>query len=307
MKILVTGGAGFIGSHITDLYIDSGHEVLVVDDLSTGKRENLNPKAKFAELNINDPKLSSLISDFKPEIINHQAAQIDVRKSVADPAADAMTNIVGTLKLLVLASNSSECRKVIFASTGGAIYGDTNDRPTDETHPTKPLSPYGVAKLSVEHYLYYFNQIHNLNYVVLRYANVYGPRQNPHGEAGVVAIALNKLLADQAFTINGTGKQTRDFVYVTDVALASLAVLSDDVGGIYNIGTSIETSINQVVDLIAQEVGKSQLVSHGAAKPGEQLTSCLSYTKASRDFAFEPKVQLSQGIIQTAEFFRQRR
>ena len=225
MRILVTGGAGFIGSHIVDTYLQAGHEVWVLDDLSRGKREQVNPHAPFVRMDLRSPGLKDLLAEGNFDCINHHAAQIDVRVSVADPTRDAMINIVGTLNLLE-AARAHGVPRFIFASTGGAIYGEQRHFPATEHHPTSPLSPYGVAKLAVEHYLEYYRQVHGLRYVVLRYANVYGPRQDPEGEAGVVAIFCGRVLRKQRLIIYGDGEQTRDYVFVGDVARANLLVLN---------------------------------------------------------------------------------
>jgi UDP-glucose 4-epimerase len=225
MRILVTGGAGFIGSHVVDVYIRAGHEVWVLDDLSRGKREQVNPHAHFVRMDLRSPDLMDVLAEGKFGCINHHAAQIDVRFSVADPTHDAMINIIGTLNLLE-AARANGVPQVIFSSTGGAIYGEQRHFPATEHHPTSPVSPYGVAKLAVEHYLEYYRLVQGLRYIVLRYANVYGPRQDPEGEAGVVAIFCGKILRKQRLVIYGDGEQTRDYVYVGDVARANLLALN---------------------------------------------------------------------------------
>jgi UDP-glucose 4-epimerase len=220
MKIVVTGGAGFIGSHVVELYVSRGHEVLIVDSLVTGKRENLHPKARFFELDIRDAKLADLIRSEKPDVINHHAAQMDVRKSVTDPIFDAQVNILGTIELLK-AARDAEVKKVLFVSSGGAVYGEQETFPAPEAHPTWPVSPYGISKRSGELYAHFFQTEYGLKFVAFRYANVYGPRQDPHGEAGVVAIFSGRMLRGEPVTVNGDGKQTRDYVYVGDVARMS--------------------------------------------------------------------------------------
>lgn len=304
MRILITGGAGFIGSHLTDKYIESDHEVLVVDNLSSGKQTNLNPKAQFQQVDITSSQLASTVTEFNPEIINHHAAQIEVRKSVDDPGFDAQVNIVGSLNLLQTAKDLPNLKKFIFASTGGAIYGDADQMPTPETYDAWPISPYGIAKLSVEHYLYYYHQIYNLPYIALRYGNVYGPRQNPHGEAGVVAIFFQRLLSGQDFQINGPGDQTRDFVYVHDVVDANLKATTSNLTGTFNIGTSTQTSINQLVNHMKQAINYTKDIPHGPAKPGEQQNSSLSFQKAKEQLSWQPTTTLESGLSQTAEFFR---
>jgi UDP-glucose 4-epimerase len=231
MRILVTGGAGFIGSHVVDAYIQAGHEIWVLDDLSRGKRDQVNPHAQFVRMDLRSPDLKELVADVAFDCINHHAAQIDVRVSVADPVRDAMINIIGTLNLLE-AARTHKVPRMIFASTGGAIYGEQRHFPASEQHPTSPVSPYGVAKLAVEHYLEYFRQVHDLQYVVQRYSNVYGPRQDPEGEAGVVAIFCGRILRGQRLIIYGDGQQTRDYVYVQDVAQANLLALRHLAGDI---------------------------------------------------------------------------
>ena len=304
MKILVTGGAGFIGSHIVDTYIAAGHEVLVIDNLSSGKASNLNSKARLEEKDINDPSVFKLISTFAPDVINHQAAQIEVSTSVENPTYDAEINIVGTLSILEAARKTPSVKKVLFASSGGAVYGEAETIPTSESQPTRPISPYGVAKLSVEHYLYYYNQVYGLPYVALRYSNVFGPRQNPHGEAGVIAIFFQRVLAQQEFIINGEGNQTRDFVFVSDVANASLLALDTSYIGSLNISTKVETSLNVLVDKMCLAVDYANPIKHGPAKPGEQMRSCIDFQLAHKEMNWSPKYDLNKGIKLTAEFFK---
>ena len=303
MKILVTGGAGFIGSHVVDIYIGAGHEVLVLDNLSSGIKANINPQAKFVELDLNDSQLKSTIENFKPEVINHHAAQINVRVSVDDPKLDASINILGSLNLLESLKSLPSVKKVIFASTGGAIYGDTDTIPTPEDFPAWPVSPYGIAKLTVEHYLYFYHHTHHLNYLALRYGNVYGPRQNPHGEAGVVAIFYNSAKAGQELIINGDGQQARDFVYVADVAHANLLALDSPQVGSLNIGTAVMTNVNALTDKLVATLPTTPQVVHAPAKAGEQQTSCLDYSKAQKLLGWQPQVSLEEGLQRTAEFF----
>ncbi len=303
MRILVTGGAGFIASHVVDAYIEGGHEVHVVDNLSTGRRENVNPRATFHLMDIRDPAVTELIARGGYDILNHHAAQMDVRRSVEDPVYDAEVNAIGTLRLLEGARESG-IKKVIFASTGGAIYGEQDYFPADELHPTRPVSPYGVTKLIGERYLHYYQFVHGLNYVVLRYANVYGPRQNPHGEAGVVAIFTEKLLRGEQPIINGDGGQTRDFVYVGDVVRANLLALDYDRNDVFNIGTGIETDVNTIFRKLREYSGADVPEKHGPAKPGEQRRSVLDYSKARRELGWEPQVSLDEGLRRTVEYFR---
>ncbi len=303
MKILVTGGAGFIASQIADAFIDEGHEVVILDDLSTGFEENINPKAKFVRLNINDHEVSSLFEEEKFDVVNHHAAQMDVRKSVADPMFDANTNILGTINLL---QNSVifGVKKFQFSSTGGAVYGEQEYFPADEDHPTQPVSPYGITKLCVEKYLFYYGGEYNLNYTVLRYANIYGPRQNPFGEAGVVAIFCTKLLKGEQPIINGTGKQTRDYVFVQDVVKANLLTLSDDKSDIYNIGTGIETNVNELFSFLNDIVNNVCEEKHGPAPAGEQLRSVISSEKIFNNFNWKPSTKLSDGLKETVNYFK---
>lgn len=305
MKILITGGAGFIGSNIADAYLAAGHEVFVVDDLSSGFIENLSPKAKFFEMDIRDPKIEKIFEENKFDVVNHLAAQMDVRRSVADPVFDATVNVVGTLNLLENCLKHG-VKKVIFSSTGGAIYGEQDYFPADEKHPTRPLSPYGIAKLAVEKYLFYYNAVHGLNYVVLRYANVYGPRQNPHGEAGVVAIFTSKLLKGEEPVINGEGRQTRDYTFVGDVVRANVKALEYDKSDIFNVGTGKETDVNVLFRMLRDAVGSSAEEKHGPAKAGEQMRSVIDYSKALKILGWEPKVGLEEGIDATVKFFRQK-
>ena len=262
--VLVTGGAGFIGSHLVDAYLERGWRVTVVDDLSTGDRRNLNPRAAFVEADIREAPLDQI----RPDVINHHAAQMDVRRSVDDPLFDASVNVIGSLALLQKASKMG-VQRFIFASTGGAIYGEPQFAPQTEQHPTNPLSPYGCAKLAVEHYLNYFRVVHGLSTVALRYANVYGPRQNSKGEAGVVAIFIDRLQRGETAIINGDGEQTRDFVYVGDVVAANMLVSESSDPGPINVGTGVETTVNQLAKMIGIRA------EHGPAKAGEQRRSVL--------------------------------
>jgi len=303
MNILVTGGAGFIGSHVVDSYIELGHNVIVVDNLSTGSLENLNPKAKFYHLDIRDDEVEKIFKLEKIDVVNHHAAQMDVRKSVEDPIYDADVNIIGSLKLLQF-SIKYGVKKFIFASTGGAIYGEQDYFPADEEHPTRPLSPYGVAKLTVEKYLYFYREVHGLNYVVLRYANIYGPRQNPHGEAGVVAIFTSKMLKGEQPVINGDGLQTRDYTYVGDVVRANVLALNYDKSDIFNIGTGVETDVNTLFHKLKNLTGAKCEEFHGPAKPGEQRRSVISYDKIYKTLGWKPEVSLDEGLRLTVEFFK---
>jgi UDP-glucose 4-epimerase len=303
--VLVTGGAGFIGSHLVDAYVARGWRVSVIDDLSTGQRENVNEAASLMVLDLRDPRAAEAVRDLRPDVISHHAAQMDVRRSVSDPVFDAETNIVATLRLLQAAAGAG-VRKVIFASTGGAIYGEPVEVPQTESHPTLPLSPYGCAKLSVEHYLHYFSVACGLPYAALRYANVYGPRQNAKGEAGVIAIFSRALLAGQTPTINGSGEQTRDYVYVDDLVRANLAATEGDLTGAFNVGTGIETSVNGLFEALARAAGAKGEALHGPAKPGEQMRSVLDGTYLRTRAALPAPLMLDEGLRRTVEWFRAR-
>ncbi|MBI3757124.1 MAG: NAD-dependent epimerase/dehydratase family protein [Deltaproteobacteria bacterium] len=305
MRILVTGGAGFIGSHVTDAYIAAGHEVFVVDDLSTGKRENLNPRAHFFYADILDLSVRKLIAAEKIDVVNHHAAQMDVRRSVADPLFDARVNLLGMLNVLE-GAREGKVKKIIFSSSGGTVYGEQEVCPADEHHVTKPICPYGVSKRAGEHYLYFYSVEYGIPYVALRYANIYGPRQDPHGEAGVVAIFTLRLLAGDQPVINGDGKQTRDYVFVTDVARANVAALQVDYCGPINIGTSIETDVNQLFQHLRTLTASALPEMHGPAKPGEQRRSVLAWNRAQEVLGWQPEVGLKEGLRQTVDFFRSR-
>lgn len=305
MKVLVTGGAGFIASNIVDAMIEAGHEVLVIDDLSSGKRENLNPKAKFYELDIRNPAVADLFASERPEVMCHHAAQMDVRKSVADPVFDAQVNLVGLLNLLENGRRNG-LRRVLFASTGGAIYGEQDVFPCPETHKTEPMSPYGVAKLASERYLHFYHVQYGLSWAALRYANVYGPRQNPHGEAGVVAIFTEKLLRGEEPVINGDGKQSRDYVYIGDLVRANLLALTSDYSGPLNLGNGVETDVNELFHLLKKLCGSSAPERHGPAKPGEQRRSVIDSSLAARILGWKPEVRLEDGLRETVEYIRRR-
>ncbi len=280
MKVLITGGAGFIGSHIADLLIEAGHDLVIIDDLSSGKEENIHPKATFYPVSILDKTLPDIFKRERIDVVIHHAAQISVRESVKDPLHDMEISIKGSLVLLEQCSTCT-IKKFIFASTGSALYGEQDYFPADENHPTRPLSPYAIAKLSTEKYLYFYHNTHKLPYVTLRYANVYGPRQDPHGEAGVVAIFTQRMLQGKQPTVNGDGNQTRDFVYVHDIARANLLALESAFIGELNIATGIETSINTIFREIRNLLSPNTPEVHGPSMPGEQLRSVLSYEKAT--------------------------
>jgi len=302
MKILVTGGAGFIASHIADKLIEKEHTVHILDNLYAGKKENINPKAIFHHLDIVQPETASLIIREEYDVIYHFAAQMDVRKSVDDPTFDAKVNILGTINLLEAALKAGT-KKFIFASTGGAGYGEQEYFPADEKHPIQPLSPYGIAKMSVEKYLYYYYQIHGLEYVTLRLANIYGPRQSPKGEAGVVAIFCQRLLNNEPAYINGTGLQTRDYVYVSDVVEAAYSALHYPKCGAFNVSTGIETNVIQIFDYINVYIGKNAPRLFADAKKGEQFRSVLSYQKIENEMGWKPTVDIETGLKKTVEWF----
>jgi UDP-glucose 4-epimerase len=305
MKVLVTGGAGFIGSHLVDRLVQEGHEVIVVDNLSTGKRRNLNRASRFYKLDIQGRRLERVFRNERPNVVMHLAAQMDVRKSVEDPIFDAQVNILGTLNILEQ-SVKHGVRKVVFSSSGGAIYGEQDVYPAPESHSTKPLSPYGLSKLCGEQYLSYFQRVGGLQAVSLRYANVYGPRQDPEGEAGVVAIFIQKLLNNEQPVINGNGRQTRDFVFVEDVVEANLAMMGQEIEGIFNVGTGAETSINDLFRILVQHTGSTCKEVHGPAKKGEQARSVVDSSKLRQEMSWEPKMNLTDGLKRTVEYFRER-
>jgi UDP-glucose 4-epimerase len=303
--VCVTGGAGFIGSHVAEALLAGGHRVLIVDDLSSGRKENVPAGAEFHELDIRSREAAALVRDAGVEVLVHHAAQMDVRRSVADPVHDASVNVVGTLNLLE-AARGGALAQVIFASTGGAMYGEQERFPADEDHPARPLSPYGVAKLSVERYLYFYNQEYGIDATALRYANVYGARQNPHGEAGVVAIFLDRLLSGRQALINGDGLQTRDYVWVGDVVAANLAALGRPGFGIYNVGTGRETTVVELYRLLAAAVGVAQPAMHGPAKSGEQRRSVIAADRLRRELGVRVSTPLDEGITRTAAWFASR-
>jgi UDP-glucose 4-epimerase len=304
MKILVTGGAGFIGSHIVDACLGLGHQVVIVDDLSTGKEQNLNVQARFVKADIRDAgAMQGLFDRERFDVMIHEAAQMDVRRSVADPVFDASVNVLGVLTLLECCVRTG-VGKVLFASTGGAIYGEQERFPADETHVTRPISPYGVAKLTTEQYLFYYRAVYGLNSVCLRYANVYGPRQNPEGEAGVVAIFSNRMLRGDQPVINGDGKQTRDYVFVGDVVRANLLALQFQGSDVFNVGTGVETDLNTLFRQLRTLTGSSCAERHGEAKKGEQQRSVLSFQKILGSLGWRPSVTLEEGLRQAVEYFR---
>jgi UDP-glucose 4-epimerase len=303
VKILVTGGAGFIGSHIVDSYVALGHRVWVLDDLSSGKKDRLNPKVTFVRGSVNDKRVvSSLFRRARFDVVNHHAAQIDVRRSVADPELDARINILGLLNVLVNAQQTG-VKKILFSSSGGTVYGECT-RPATESFPEVPLSPYGVAKLASEKYIQAFASLHGLTYTIFRYSNVYGPRQDPHGEAGVVAIFAQKMLAREPVTIFGKGLQTRDFVFVGDVARANVLGLTKAKNEIVNIGVARETSVNELYTIMAKLLGWKRPASHKAARKGELARSVLAIQKARRQLGWKPSISIADGLWQTIQSFK---
>jgi UDP-glucose 4-epimerase len=306
VKILITGAAGFIASNVADEYIQQGHEVAVLDNLSTGFRHNLNPKARFYEQDIRDAAgIDRIFDEFKPEIVNHHAAQMDVRRSTRDPVFDAQCNILGSLNV-ILAAVRTKVKKFIYISTGGAVYGDVpaQDLPPDENYPVNPVSQYGISKHTVEHYLFLYHRLSGMPYTVLRYPNVYGPRQTPHGEAGVVAIFSGLLLADKPCTIFGDGSKTRDYVFIGDVADANLRAIASDFVGILNIGSGVGTSDRQVYDAVGTAVGTKLQPSYTAVRPGEVTHIYLNATRANKILGWKPGIPFSEGVRRTVEYIR---
>jgi len=305
VKVLVTGGAGFIGSHIVGAYVEAGHEVVVVDDLSTGHAENVHPDARLECLDVASSEAAALVASERPDVINHHAAQMNVRFSVENPVFDARVNVLGLVNV-VEAARKAGTRRVIFASSGGTVYGEPQSLPCTEDEPTHPVCPYGVGKLAGEHYLFYYQRVHGLAYTALRYANVYGPRQDPHGEAGVVAIFCTRLLEGCDVTIFGDGLQTRDYVFVGDVVRANLAALEADVAGPVNIGTGLETSVVALYERIKALIGGDGGAKHAPARPGEVLRSVLDVSLAKSALGWQPRARLDEGLASTVDFFRAR-
>ncbi len=304
MNILVTGGAGFIGAHMAKRHLDDGHRVVVVDDLSAGRRDKVPAGARFVEADIAETDLEPLLREEKIEFVSHHAAQIDLRHSVADPLFDARANILGSLRLFE-ACRRAGTRRVLFASTGGAVYGEPEGRrPAREDHPTNPVSPYGCAKLSIENYLHYYRVVHGFQTQVFRYANVYGPGQNGTGEAGVVAIFCEAILRGGTPKIRGDGEQTRDYIYVGDLVEAAARACASETSGTWNLGTGIETSVNKLFAMIARELHYRGSPESAPLPPGEQRRSVLDGSAARRDFGLPSYTPLEEGLKTTAAFFR---
>ncbi len=306
MKILVTGGAGFIGSNLVDRFIAEGHEVAIIDNLATGRRSNINPGASFHEVSITDADaIAEVFAQERPEVVSHHAAQMDVRRSVKEPQFDAETNIIGTINVIE-AGRAAGTRKFVFASSGGAIYGDAEVVPTPETAPLQPMSHYGTSKRAGELYFGLYGRLYGLGWTVLRYANVYGPRQNPHGEAGVNAIFANMMIRGETPTIFGTGDKTRDYVFVADVVEANVRALTLGDGEFLNIGTGVQTTDQEVYDAVAAAVGFTQPANYGEERAGDVRHSCVDPSKARAILGWEPTVEFREGVRRTVEYQRER-
>ncbi|KKM51479.1 hypothetical protein LCGC14_1555400 [marine sediment metagenome] len=316
-KVLVTGGAGFIGSHIVDGYVEEGYQVVVIDDLSRGNRENLNKEARFHKMDINDRKIAEVFAEEKFDLVNHHAAQIDLRISVKKPLLDAKINILGTLNLLENCLKY-KVRNFIFISSGGAIYGEPENMPVDEYYPKNPLSPYAVAKHTIEHYLYYYRETFALNYVALRYANVYGPRQDPFGEAGVIAIFSQRMLKKDRPTIFGDGEQLRDYIYIDEVVDINMLVSQkieslnerritspDDLS--YNVGIGKGNSVNFLYRALAKITDFQEKPIYAPGKKGDIRKIYLDTEKAKKELGWQAKLQLEDGLEKTVEWFKERK
>ena len=305
MKIAVTGGAGFIGSNIADAYINEGHQVSIIDNLSTGKKDNINPEAKFYEIDISSPEIIDIFKEEEFDVLNHHAAQIDVRVSVENPMYDANINILGSLNLFD-ACQKTGVDRIVFASSAGTVYGDQQYFPADEQHPIDPISPYGITKYACENYIDYFSRTYGIKKSILRYTNIYGPRQNPFGEAGVVAIFTNRMLAGDKAIINGDGTFTRDYVYVGDVVRANLLAIKPDFNGKYNIATGVEHDVNFIFRTLKELTGSDIEEVHGPAKKGETPRSVCSYDKIKAEHGWQPKVDFRTGLSLTVEAFKKK-
>lgn len=306
MKILVTGGAGFIASHITDTYINHGHEVVIVDNMVTGRESNINPKATFYQMDIRDPELERVFEKERPQVVNHHAAQMDVRRSVADPKFDADVNVVGSLNLLELA-RKYDVKHTLYSSSGGTVYGEPEYLPCDENHPIKPICPYGATKYAFEMYLSMYDFMYNMRYTVFRYPNVFGPRQDPHGEAGVVAIFTGQMLKNKPVTIFGDGQNERDFVFAGDVARANLMATENEIGShVFNLGSEIPTSVNQIFDGLKEITAYGHPAIYAQPKLGETRRIFLNAKKIKEKLNWEPQVSLHEGLSATVDYFRKK-
>ena len=303
--MLVTGGAGFIGSHVVEAYLAAGHEVVVVDDLSSGSLDNLAPEVRLHRVDIKSPALAAVIAAERPDVVNHHAAQISVNVSVREPARDAETNILGSLNVIDCCQRHG-VKKLIYISSGGAAVGEPRYLPVDESHPVDPLSPYGASKHTVEHYLFLFRKLTGLDYTILRYPNVYGPRQDPLGEAGVVAIFTGQMLRGEPVRINGAGDQERDFIHVSDLARVNLLALEAPPGEMYHTGTGVGTTVNEIFRVLAECTGYDRDPVHGPPLPGEVFKIYLDSSKAARDLGWRPTISLADGLRQTVDWFRSR-
>ena len=313
-RALVTGGAGFIGSHVADLYLARGYDVTIVDNLASGSRSNVPESAEFRELDITSPDAAALVRNGEFDVISHLAAQIDVRRSVAEPVYDATVNILGTINLLEAVRRAAKPARFVFSSTGGAIYGDFVTPPNREPMPKDPESPYGIAKLSAELYMAAYGRLYGIDTVALRYANVYGPRQDPHGEAGVVAIFCGRILDGRPLTVFGAGTQTRDYVYVGDVARANLAAAERPLPArgqvdarAFNVGTGVETSVVELATTLQRAADSDVPVEHAPARAGELQRSAVDIAKAAEHLGWRPEVKLEDGLRETFEWFAARR
>ncbi len=306
MKILVTGGAGFIGSNIVDEYIRNDHDVVIVDSLETGRVSNINPRAKFYKMDIRDPRLEEIFEKERPQVVNHHAAQMDVRRSVRDPKYDADVNVLGAINVLELA-RKYDVNRVIYSSSGGTVYGEPVYLPCDEKHPIRPICPYGATKYIFEVYLDMYQSMYGLDFTVFRYPNIYGPRQDPHGEAGVVAIFAGQMLRKDAIIINGDGKQERDFVFVEDIARANLLATETQNGsGVFNLGSGIPTDVNEIFSTLKTITDYPEKSQHGPAKLGETRTIYLTFDKAREELGWKPGVSLEEGLRKTVAYFQEK-
>ena len=305
MKVLVTGGAGFIGSHLVDSLIERGDEVVVVDNLATGFEQNINPGARFYQVSVGDDELADVFERERPDVVSHHAAQMNLRRSAVEPVFDARENILGSLNV-ILNSVRLGVKKFVYPSSGGAVYGEAHYLPVDEEHPVNPISQYGISKHTVEHYLYLYGHQYGLNHVILRYPNVYGPRQTPLGEAGVIAIFARQMLRRERPTIFGQGDKTRDYTHVSDVVAANLLAMERGHNTIYNIGTGIETSVEQIFALLAQALGYEGSPIYAPAQEEEVSRMCLDWSKAQRELGWRPELSLEDGILETMEYFKAR-